>query len=206
MVTIKISRIAEVQGGLVLSRKEAKNHEIDFYPYKRLTLRALGENGDISADELEEFRASELLDDAWLTAVGSVVVRLFSPMCPVLIDESNQGLLVPSQLAMLRVKDRRVILPQYLRLCLAQKGLQEHAAKMEQGTAQRTVKIGTIMDLQITVPDLETQYKAAEIDALNRKRKRMYRDLVEQEQLLTDRMIKNIISPEEPENDHEKRY
>lgn len=77
---------------------------------------------------------------------------------------------------------------------------------MEQGTAQRTVKIGTIMDLQITVPDLETQNKAAEIDALNRKRKRMYRDLVEQEQLLTDRMIKNIISSEEPENDHEKRH
>lgn len=190
---VRISNIAEVQGGLVLSRKEARNHNSDFYQYKRLTLRALGEDGYISINELEDFCASELLDNTWLTTAGSIVVRLFSPMCPVLIDESNKGLLVPSQLATLRVKDCKVILPQYLRLCLAQKGLQDQAAKIESGTAQRTIKIGTIMDLQIVVPDLETQHKAVEIDALSRKRERMYRDLIEQERLLTDCMIENII-------------
>lgn len=190
---VRISDIAEAQGGLVLSRKEAKDSDSVFYQYKRLTVRALRKDGYISVDELEDFCASELLDNTWLTTTGSVVVRLFSPMCPVLIDESNKGLLVPSQLAVLRVKDCKIILPQYLRLCLAQKGLQNQAAKIESGTAQRTVKIGTIMDLEIVVPDLETQYKAVEIDALGRKRERMYRNLIEQERLLTDHMIGNII-------------
>ena len=86
-----------------------------------------------------------------------------------------------------------MILPQYLRLCLSQKTLQERVAKIESGTAQRTVKIGTIMDLEIVVPELKTQYRVVEIDALSRRRERMYRNLIEQERLLTDNIIENII-------------
>ncbi len=193
IVIVKISDVAEAQSGLVLGRKEAKDSASVHYQYKRLTLRALGEDGYIDTDELEKFSASELLDDALFTTTESVVVRLFSPMYPVLIDESSKGLLVPSQLAVLRVKDCKVILPQYLRLCLSQKTLQERVAKIESGTAQRTVKIGTIMDLEIVVPELKTQYRVVEIDALSRRRERMYRNLIEQERLLTDNIIENII-------------
>ena len=37
----KISDVAEVQGGIVLSRKEAKTQEESYCSYKRLTLRRI---------------------------------------------------------------------------------------------------------------------------------------------------------------------
>ena len=43
----KISDIAEVQGGMILSRKEARNQEESRYVYKRLTLRAFDRIGGI---------------------------------------------------------------------------------------------------------------------------------------------------------------
>ena len=125
-------------------------------------------------------------------------------MCPVLIDDGEEGLLVPSQLAVLKVKDNTIILPEYLRLYLAQKDIQERVQKIESGTAQRTVKLGTIMDLPIVVPDIETQKKAVKIDILSRNRERIYLDLIEQERLLSESIIEKIIGG--TMNDDEKRY
>lgn len=190
---VKISDIADAQGGLVLSRKEARNPTADSHQYRRLTLRALGDNGYINPTELEDFYAAESLDNALFTTSGSIAVRLAFPLYPVLINEECQNLLVPSQIAVLKVKDCKVVLPAYLRLCLAQRDVQDRVQKIESGTAQRTVKIGTIMDLQIAVPNMETQRKAVAIDELSRKRERMYRDLIEQERLFNDAVIENII-------------
>lgn len=188
-----ISEIAVAQSGLVLSRKEARNPHTGIYKYKRLTLRALGEDGYIRSSELEDFYANEPLDNALFTYPGNVVIRLFSPMCPVLIDDGGKELLVPSQLAVLKVKDNTIILPEYLRLYLAQTDVQERVQKIESGTAQRTVKLGTIMDLPIVVPDIETQKKVVKIDTLSRNKERIYFDLIEQERLLTKSIIGNII-------------
>lgn len=121
------------------------------------------------------------------------MIRLFSPLCPTVIDESRKELLVPSQLAILKVKDRSIISPEFLRLSLSQKEVQEHVRRIERGTAQRTVKLGTIMDLLIEVPDMETQRRAIEVDELSRKRERMYLDLIDQERQLTETTIKKII-------------
>ena len=56
-------------------------------------------------------------------------------MCPITVENDNQGLLVPSQIALLKVKKNAPILPEYLRLCLAQKETQERVLKIEEGTA-----------------------------------------------------------------------
>lgn len=190
---VKISDIADAQGGLVLSRKEAKDPSADIYCFKRLTLRSLGDSGFINGEELEEFRSNESLSNALFTSPRDVVIRLFSPMCPVIVDEKNKGLLVPSQLAVLKVKREVPVLPEYLRLCLAQREIQERVLKVESGTAQRTVKLGTIMDLQISVPDLETQSRAVQIDILGREREQKYHELIAQERLFTEKIIEDII-------------
>ncbi|MBP3617356.1 MAG: hypothetical protein J6J38_04890 [Lachnospiraceae bacterium] len=190
---LQISEIVDAQGGLVLSRKEAKDPEADVYRYKRLTLRSLTEGGYISDDDLEDFYTNESLNNAWFTSHGDVVIRLFSPLCPTVIEESRMKLLVPSQLAILKVRDRSIISPEFLRLSLSQKGIQEHVSRIERGTAQRTVKLGTIMELLIEVPDMETQRHAVEVDKLSRQRERMYMDLINQERQLTEIAIRKII-------------
>lgn len=190
---VKVSDIADAQGGIVLSRKEAKNPSSDAYIYKRLTLRALNESGYIEESDLETFYATESLNNALFTQTDDIAVRLAFPLFPVVISEEQRGLLVPSQIAVLKIKDRNVVSPGFLRLCLAQKDILDRVKMIESGTAQRTVKIGTILDLQVVVPDMETQRKAVAIDELSRERERMYRSLIEQERIITDNIIENII-------------
>lgn len=190
---VKISDIADAQGGLVLSRKEEKTPVADTYHFMRLTLRALDDNGFIRKENLEDFYSKDSLSNALFTSLGDVVIRLFSPMCPAMVTEDDTGLLVPSQLAVLKIKKDVPIIAEYLRLCLAQRDIREKVLKIESGTAQRTVKLGTIMELKIPIPDLETQYKVVQIDNLSRERERMYQELISQERIITERIIEDII-------------
>lgn len=194
----RISDIAQAQSGLVLSRKEAHPDADSPFRYKRLNLRALERNGFVNEGELETFAAREPLQSALFTRAKDVVIRLFSPLHPVLIDSQSAGILIPSQLAVLRVKDEDVILPAYLRLCLAQDELQEHIQSLESGTAQRTVKLRTVLDEIIDIPDMETQKKVVRMDAAARNRERMYLDLIRQERLLTDSIIEKILGGQMP--------
>ena len=176
---MQISELVKAQGGLVLSRKETKASGNGGCPYKRLTLRALTEDGEIDSSALEDFCASETLNHAWFASPGDVVIRLFSPLCPVVIEEGQEKLLVPSQLAILKVKDCTILLPEFLKISLSQKEIQE--------------KLGTIMELQIEVPDKETQRRVVEMDTLCRKKERIYLKLMEQERQLTEIAIRKIM-------------
>ena len=189
----KISDVAEVQGGIVLSRKEAKTQEESYCSYKRLTLRAFDRTGSIHVSVLEDFYACESLDNALFTSKGDVVVRLLSPMHPVYVENNYENILLPSQFAVLRVKDREVIMPEYLRLWLAQKSIQDRVLDLESGTAQKAVKIKTILNLDISIPPLEVQKKAVMIDTLSRRRECLYRELIEEERTLTENLLENII-------------
>src|SRR5699024_3057903 len=111
--------------------------------------------------------ACESLDNALFTSKGDVVVRLLSPMYPVYVENNYENILLPSQFAVLRVKDREVIMPEYLRLWLAQKSIQDRVLDLESGTAQKAVKIKTILNLEISIPPLEVQKKAVMIDTLS---------------------------------------
>ena len=180
----KISDIADVQGGMVLSRKEAKSPEDTVCEYQRLTLRSFDETGNIDKVELETFHACESLENVLFTQTGDVVIRLVSPMYPVYIEAGYDGILVPSQFAVLRVKDNMEIAPEYLRLCLAQRIIQDRILNLESGTAQKTVKIKTVLDLEIPLQPLHIQQEAVQIDRLGRKRELMYRELIENERIL----------------------
>lgn len=189
----KISDLADVQGGMVLSRKEAKNQKESAFEYSRLTLRAFDKNGNINRSELEIFHTCENLENALFTEVGDVVIRLVSPMYPAYIELGFENILVPSQFAILRVKDCARVMPEYLRLCLTQKSVEERILSLESGTAQKTVKIKTVLDLEIPLQPLHIQQQAVQIDLLSRKRECMYRELIENERILTKHLIEKMI-------------
>ena len=109
------------------------------------------------------------------------------------VEEGQEKLLVPSQLAILKVKDCTILLPEFLKISLSQKEIQEKIRRIESGTTQRVVKLGTIMELQIEVPDKETQRRVVEMDTLCRKKERMYLKLMKQERQLTEIAIRKIM-------------
>ena len=60
-------------------------------------------------------------------------------------------------------------------------------------SAQKTVKIKTVLDLEIPLQPLHIQQQAVQIDLLSRKRECMYRELIENERILTKHLIEKMI-------------
>lgn len=189
----KLSDLADIHSGVVLSRKEVPADCSAAILYQRLTLRALTESGNLLQSELEQFFSREKLDGDLVTAVDDVIVRLCTPINPILIDRKQAGYLIPSQLAAIRVKDRSLLLPAYLRWYLSQKSILDALQAAEHGTAQRTIKVKSLLDLEIELPSLQIQQQIAEIDALSRKREALYQELILQERLHTEYVIERIV-------------
>lgn len=193
MKYVKLSDLATVQSGLVLNRKEAKNDGDIAEAYHRLNLRSLGDDGRIKHSELEIFNSQEYLDNSLLTQSGDIAVRLFAPICPVAVGADEIGVVIPSQLATVRLKSKDIIMPEYLRWYLSQEYVTEKILSKEGGQSHRTIKISTIAELIIPIPEIEKQDLIVRIYNMGLNRERLYRDLIQQENLLTNAMINNVI-------------
>jgi len=193
MEYVKLSDLATIQSGLVLNRKEAQDDEEIAKAYYRLNLRSLGEDGRLKLSELEPFNSRECLDSTVLTQSGDITARLFAPICPVTVGENEVNFVIPSQLATVRLKSRDTIIPEYLRWYLAQEYVTERILSKEGGQSQRTIKISTLADLIIPIPEIEKQSLIVQIYNMSLKRERLYRDLILEENILANAMINNLI-------------
>ncbi len=140
---MKLFEFASLQSGIVLSRKEARSPEETTKLYRRLNLRSLNMYGSIDQNTLDLFPSKYLLDDSVLTQPDDIVVKLFVPLSPVLITPNDYGLVIPSQLAVIRIYDSSV-LPQYLCYWLSTQNVLDSMLSQEGWQSQKTIKIGTL--------------------------------------------------------------
>lgn len=190
---LKLSDIANVQSGLVLNRKEAKDEASIACTYKRLNLRSLDEDGKVDELSLDDYNSSEILDKQIITVKGDVIVRMFAPICPVTITEETSGLVIPSQLSTIRIKDTTQVLSEYLRYYLSQDSIINKILAEEGWQSQRTIKISTIANLMVPLPTMEQQITIVKIVNANAKRRKLYQDLIQQEDTHISALINKII-------------
>ena len=193
MEKLKLSRIATVQSGLVLNRKEARESGSVKKQYKRLSLRSLGDDGSLKINELDEYNSAEILDQTVLTQEKDIVARLFAPIFPVTIQENETGFVIPSQLAVIRLKNARKIMPDYLRWYLSVPLVTDKILLKEGWQMQRAIKISTLSDIYIPIPPLQKQRLIVQICTTGMKRESLYRELIEQEKLYMNAQIQKII-------------
>lgn len=192
MKTCKISEIADIQSGLVLSRKAA-NGKTSAYPYKRLTLRSVTEDCLLDISSLEEYEASEPIDKQFLTKENDIIIRLFAPVCTTLITKENEGLVVPSQLAIIRVKDSSRFMPGYLSVYLTNGRCLENLIEGVGMAAQKIIKVGSVAELEIPCLPIEKQKIISDISNEQLNIIALYKKIVKQEILRTKSVIKDII-------------
>lgn len=192
MKIYKISEIADIQSGLVLSRKAVKEN-VKGYLYQRLTLRSVTEDCMLDPSSFEFYSASEPIDNQFLTKENDIVIRLFAPVCTTLITKENEGLVVPSQLAIIRVKDNSLFMPGYLSVYLTS----EHCLnKMIEGAGmmdQKIIKVRNIAELEIPCLTIEKQKIISDIVSEQLNVISLYKKIIEQETLRTKSIIKDII-------------
>lgn len=189
---MKLSDIASLQSGLVLNRKEARSSKETKEVYKRLNLRSLSSYNEIDHQELDIFPAKNILDQAVLTQPGDIIIKLFIPISPVVITEHDAGLVIPSQLAVIRIFNNE-ILPQYLRYWLSTPEVSDSLQSLEGWQSQRTIKIGTFAELEVPVPTLKEQQIIANMVSTNFRREQLYRSLIDEQNRFTMLNIQRII-------------
>lgn len=192
MKTYKISEIADIQSGLVLSRKAA-NEKTNAYSYKRLTLRSVTEDRLLDTYSFEAYEASEPIDEQFLTRENDIVVRLFAPVCATLITKEHEGMVVPSQLAVIRLKDGCPYLPGYLSVYLTNERSLENLIEGAGMAAQKIIKVGNVTELEIPCLPIEKQKMISDIANEQLNIVALYKKIIEQETLRTKSVIKDII-------------
>lgn len=191
MKTYKISEIADIQSGLVLSRKVAKEN-MNVYPYQRLTLRSVTEDCLLDISSFETYEACEPIDEQFLTKENDIIVRLFAPVCATLITKEYEGLVVPSQLAIIRLKDSCPYLPGYLSVYLTNQRILENLIEGAGMAAQKIIKVGNIAELEIPCLPMEKQEMISDIANEQLNIIALYKKIIEQESLRTKSVIKDI--------------
>lgn len=192
MKTYKISEIADIQSGLVLSRKAAKE-TMNVYPYQRLTLRSVTEDCLLDISSFETYEACEPIDEQFLTKENDIIVRLFAPVCATLITKDYEGLVVPSQLAIIRLKDSCPYLPGYLSVYLTNERSLENLIEGAGMAAQKIIKVGNVAELEIPCLPIEKQKMISDIANEQLNIVALYKKIIEQETLRTKTVIKDII-------------
>lgn len=193
METRKLSLIADAQCGLVLNRKEARATEAAKKHYKRLNLRSLKEDGHLNMNELDDYDSVERLDEQILTRSNDIIIRLFAPPSSILIQGNETGLVIPSQLAVIRMKDDVPVLPGYLRWYLSSPTAFNKLLLAESCQIQRSIKIGALSSLPVPIPSLAKQQLIVQVYETSVRRENLYKELIEQENLYMNGLLQKTI-------------
>lgn len=191
----KLSEIADIQSGLVLSRKEAALDSKNAFKYKRLNLRSINDDGSINAQSLDDYYSSEKLEGQFITAENDIIMRLFMPICPVIISKEYENIIVPSQLCTIRVNSSE-LLPAFLYHYLLQSSVRNSIELIESGSAPRSIRVSTLSDVEIPLIPLHRQEIIAALGKTHINRKNLYFELIHQLDVQTDALIRKVIGGE----------
>ncbi|MDD3436187.1 MAG: restriction endonuclease subunit S [Candidatus Gastranaerophilales bacterium] len=200
----QLKDIADIQTGLVLSRKGAK--QLELIPqevseqisllkpieYKVISLRSIDSFGNINLSEVDDFQSIEDLPEKYLTQENDIVLRLFTPVYSCIIKKEQLNMVIPSQCAVIRV-NRNYILPDFIQLYLMKGDIEQQLANKEVSTQLRSVRTSSIGEIQIPVFPMEKQEKIIATSKLLLKKEQLLNLLSEQQSLYNKAIIKSLI-------------
>ena len=201
---MKLGDCARIRTGLVLSRKEA-TAKSEPHQYTALTLKAVADKGDIDRESIEPYNAAEPLKQDYLTHKGDVLLRLSAPYTAAIIEEEDEGLLISSHFAIIRVSHRKLD-PYYLHWWLTQN--RKIFYRQASGASMMgTISSGYVGDLELNLPSLESQRWIATLLQLSYHEQELLSQLSLKKSVLVNAVLKQIISSTGGnENDHAEKH
>jgi restriction endonuclease S subunit len=192
MIKKQICELANIQMGLVLSRKEAPVGSANAYEYSRLTLKSLDNSGVVNVEHIEPFISTEELNDQTICQQGDIIIRMFAPLNPSIITEKAVGYLIPSQLASIRVTTKSVK-PEFIQFFLSQDKVLQELLSGGTGTAQRSIKMSILSNLEVPVISLQKQNMICDLMMLQKLKAELQKALAGEEQLLTKAIVNKLM-------------
>jgi len=200
---VKLSYICTIKTGLVLHRKKAATYDDVQIHYKLLSLKAFNNSTSLDSDYIDAFMASEELDSSYISQVGDIVVRLRAPIQAVYIDEDSKGLIVPSLMSIIRLKDDTMIDAEYLAYYLNSSEVQRPLKKKIKGTTIPMVKTTDLNDIDVVLPPIQVQKDLVAYLKLSEKEIHLLEKLKEKKVNLSKELLDTMIQ-QTKENPHAK--
>ncbi|MCB8888225.1 restriction endonuclease subunit S [Vreelandella malpeensis] len=154
-----------------------------------LQLRDVAADGTPPTPPFQRYALSKLADHYFVTH-GDVVFRSRGvPSTASAIDDAlKEPVLVVSPLVILH-PDTNYLLPTYLAWAINQPDAQRRLGAEAQGTSLRMIPMKVLERLEIAVPDLATQRRIVELDALARQEGRLLRELATHRERLSSLIL-----------------
>lgn len=180
MKKIKLSDWADIRSGLVLARKQSSSSTEN--NYKLLTLKSINPKGYIEQELLDDYFATEKLNENYISQLGDIIVRTSIPYTAVLIDEATQGVVVSSYFTIIR-SNKNKLKPEYLYWLLNNDETLKTIQKNNFGNALGSIRPQFFSDLEIFLMPLNEQEIISDLNLLFKKEQQLLSDLKEQKEL-----------------------
>lgn len=174
LVRLKLGDIASVRSGLVLSRKLSKTPTQ--YRYQLINLRSINQAGYIETENVDLYDATEPLSSEYLTHTGDVVIRLTAPYTAVLIDDTTSGMVISSNLVVIRA-DASQILPEYLYWLLNTPKVKRQIYENTSSNMLGAIKPRYFADFEVSLLSMENQETIASLNLLAHKERQLLNEL-----------------------------
>ena len=189
---MKLINMSEVQTGLVLVRKRADAIDKDAHKYRMLTLKSFEPQGWVNEGELNVFFSKEKLDNKYLTNKGDVIIRLTIPYTAICINDKQEGLVIPSNFAIIRLKEQNFI-PEFVALFLNSEIINKNFFKSSISATIPLIKITHLRDIDIPDKQFAVQKKIVELNQLQVWEKMLLSRLMKEKEKLAKASINKII-------------
>ena len=188
----QLGEFATVRTGLVLSRKKAEPDFEQSRVYEQVSMRCFDSSVKIDKEHIDAFNAVENIDSRYLTQKGDVLLRLRAPSSAVYIAKEDEGLLISSLLAVIRVDDAKVD-AKYLAYYINSKASQRILKQETKGTAIPMLKTKDLENLEVVLPSLVKQKELVRFLELADKEKDLLQKLIDEKQKLSQTILDTII-------------
>lgn len=157
-----------------------------------LQLRDVGTNGEVPGPNFQRYDL-EKLPDRYFVRGGEVVFRSRGePNSAAAIPASlPEPVVVTVPLVIVR-PDRDRVLPEYVAWAINQPDSRRRLSAEAQGTSLRMIPMAVLENLEIAVPDLPTQKRIVELDALARQEGQLLRQLAARREELVSAILGEV--------------
>lgn len=191
---VELGDIADINVGVVLSRKEATYRKSTSISYDLFNLKIYEDKMTGSNSQYEKFTTDESLDD-YVIKENDLLMRLAFPLKIIYADKDLSGKLISNQYVRVRLKndDFRA---KFVRWYLESEDVYHQLEKYLVGTAVRTIPVVKIKEIRIPIVNKRKQINIEKLVDIWNEQKILFNNLVDNKEKLINESIKLIIKEE----------
>lgn len=188
---ILLEDIAQINVGVVLSRKMAKYESNKVNKYQIFNLRIYEQRNHGEKLEYEEFISEENLSP-YIINKGDLVFRLAFPLKVIIADDDISGKIITNQYVIIRVNEEKYN-SIFLQCFLQSKDMLQQIEKYLVGVAIRTIPVNKIREIHLPKVNMDKQRQIAELYKNWNKQRTLYENLIDYKERYYSNIISNII-------------